>query len=405
MSDEPQQLPQRPNLRHLRDQAKDLLRSGGAASLTAAQYAIARRYGFPSWPKLKEHVDALTDDGRLSDALRELDLPRVQELARRNPSCLRGRPGSDPPLARVARRDDDPLRTAQRLQLAEWLIAHGATDGLRDGRALGNAAYHDDVAMAELLLRQGADPAARDPMICACEVICPRVLRCLLDHGAPPIIDAARMLLQTYMRNPAGKHAGLDALAAAGCPLPDTAALAVHRGRLDLLERLVGQDPSLLQRRLELLDIYPAALGGTDPGNGLHATPLAGGTLLHLAIEYDELDVARWLLAHGAAVDARALGDAGHSPLFHAVVTQGRKAEDAARLLLTHGADPNLRATVRKQLRYMGDRELERPRTYVGCTPISYARRWAVSRWVNEPAITAVAAAGGADDGGEVMVE
>ena len=53
----PRPLPERPNLRHLKDQAKDLLKSGGADSLTDAQFKIARVYGFASWSELKKHVD------------------------------------------------------------------------------------------------------------------------------------------------------------------------------------------------------------------------------------------------------------------------------------------------------------------------------------------------------------
>src|SRR5579885_2115026 len=44
--------PDRPNLRHLKDQAKDVLKAGQAASLADAQFIIAKRYGFQSWPKL-----------------------------------------------------------------------------------------------------------------------------------------------------------------------------------------------------------------------------------------------------------------------------------------------------------------------------------------------------------------
>ena len=55
----PRPLPDRPNLRHLKDQAKDLLKTGAAASITDAQFKIARLYGFASWPKLKAHVDSL----------------------------------------------------------------------------------------------------------------------------------------------------------------------------------------------------------------------------------------------------------------------------------------------------------------------------------------------------------
>jgi hypothetical protein len=59
-------LPDRPNLRHLRDQAKDLLKAGTASSLADAQLQTARLYGFASWPKLKAHAysqSSLSFDG------------------------------------------------------------------------------------------------------------------------------------------------------------------------------------------------------------------------------------------------------------------------------------------------------------------------------------------------------
>ena len=36
--DPPRRLPDRPNLRHLKDQAKDLVKAGAAPSITAAQF-------------------------------------------------------------------------------------------------------------------------------------------------------------------------------------------------------------------------------------------------------------------------------------------------------------------------------------------------------------------------------
>ena len=56
-------LPSRPSLDHLRKQAKDLLgdiqQSNPGWKLADAQHAIARQYGFASWPKLKSHVESL----------------------------------------------------------------------------------------------------------------------------------------------------------------------------------------------------------------------------------------------------------------------------------------------------------------------------------------------------------
>ena len=56
-------LPTRPNLEHLKKQARERLRElqvrVPGTRLADAQHAIAREYGFPSWPKLKAHVDAV----------------------------------------------------------------------------------------------------------------------------------------------------------------------------------------------------------------------------------------------------------------------------------------------------------------------------------------------------------
>src|SRR3954447_9944978 len=61
----PRPLPERPNLRHLKDQAKDLLATGKASSLADAQFQIARLYAFVSWPKLNAHVEPLEEVGKL----------------------------------------------------------------------------------------------------------------------------------------------------------------------------------------------------------------------------------------------------------------------------------------------------------------------------------------------------
>jgi hypothetical protein len=57
------QLPAHANLEHLKKQAKDRLHDvqerNPGAKLADAQHAIAREYGFASWPKLKTHVESL----------------------------------------------------------------------------------------------------------------------------------------------------------------------------------------------------------------------------------------------------------------------------------------------------------------------------------------------------------
>jgi hypothetical protein len=55
-------LPARPNLEYLKNEAKDRLddlrRADPSAQLADAQHALAREYGFASWPKMKAHVEA-----------------------------------------------------------------------------------------------------------------------------------------------------------------------------------------------------------------------------------------------------------------------------------------------------------------------------------------------------------
>ena len=64
--------PEYPNLEHLKKRAKDLLRElqrqNSASKLAGAQRAIAREYGFASWPKLKALVESLPRPAAPSEA-------------------------------------------------------------------------------------------------------------------------------------------------------------------------------------------------------------------------------------------------------------------------------------------------------------------------------------------------
>src|SRR2546421_5490848 len=89
MSSQPLSLPDHPDLRHLKEQAKDLLRAGEAPTLSDAQRQISHRYGFRSWPTLKKHVELLQDVGLLKEAIDRNDLERVTAMMTRNPSLHR----------------------------------------------------------------------------------------------------------------------------------------------------------------------------------------------------------------------------------------------------------------------------------------------------------------------------
>jgi len=125
-----------------------------------------------------------------------------------------------------------------------------------------------------------------------------------------------------------------------------------------------------------------------------HATPLDGVTLLHMAVDFDEDDIVRRLLDRGADPNAAASVDSegfgGQTPLFHTVVTLGRKDDALARVLLDAGADPRARASLRKQLRDMGDPEKERMREFRDVTPAEYARQFGEPLFVNQAAVNAL---------------
>jgi hypothetical protein len=80
------QLPSRPNLDFLRKQAKELLedlqRQDPSTQLADAQHALAREYGFASWPLLKTHVEdrlaAFAQGARLFAGAWKADIARSQ---------------------------------------------------------------------------------------------------------------------------------------------------------------------------------------------------------------------------------------------------------------------------------------------------------------------------------------
>jgi ankyrin repeat protein len=62
------ELPDQPSLEQLRKQAKDLRRADGI-SLSSAQLAVARQYGFASWTRLKRHVEVVTRYSRFPERM------------------------------------------------------------------------------------------------------------------------------------------------------------------------------------------------------------------------------------------------------------------------------------------------------------------------------------------------
>jgi len=90
-----QRLPHLPNLDHLKKQAKDVLRVSRHRTprwrLADAQHALARGYGFPTWPDLKAHVASVR---RQSAAMPAND----HQLEEGKPGAARRTAPSSPPI-------------------------------------------------------------------------------------------------------------------------------------------------------------------------------------------------------------------------------------------------------------------------------------------------------------------
>jgi hypothetical protein len=207
------------------------------------------------------------------------------------------------------------------------------------------------------------------------------------------------LALETYARNPQSKHQILEIMAEHGVVLPDTPPMAVHRGRIDLLERHLRHDSGLLTRTFSHQEIWPPELEcHADESLALHGAPLAHATLLHLATDYEELEIARWLIDRGMDVNVRADVDAdgfgGHTALFSCVVTYNARGRDPslARLLLDRGADPNARASIRKSLAFARDTAVHE---YRDVTPFGWGRRFHDQSYVCQASMRAIADAGG----------
>ncbi len=66
--------------------------------------------------------------------------------------------------------------------------------------------------------------------------------------------------------------------------------------------------------------------------------------------------------------------------------------DSKARLLLDHGADPNARATFRRDAQFHDKVPTD---ALHGVTPVGYARRYSDRRSVNAPALSAIVERGG----------
>lgn len=424
-------VPVRPNLRQLRQQAKDLLhaiRRGDPAALEEfkqshpaselksaiadvkladVQLTLARSYGVASWPRIVQACN-------LIDAIWRDDIDTVREIVTKNPALIHEN-------ARATRKCNwgPPLSYAANLgrnEIIEMLYKLGATDL---EQAIDRAVLQSKIDTARMLHKMmGSPPPPEDCLGGAAYTLSASGTALMLELGAKvrdeygKQIAPVDVVLESDSRNPPAKHQILEMYVQHGLELPDTPTMAVHRGRIDLLEKHLQRDPELLERTFSHEEIYPPELRCHDEIQATQGTPLAGTTLLHLCADYDEIEIARWLLERGMDVNTRAdvdpAGFGGHTALFSTVVSQpnywmnhGNKQLLApfTKLLLEHGANPNIRASLRKQLHpgYGPKYDTTRAYEYRNVTALSWGRQFHAKVFVSEPALKLIEEYGGVD--------
>jgi hypothetical protein len=363
--------------------------AAAALRLNDAQLVIAREYGFAHWTELKQRVEANSLAHALHAAIRADDRDEVVRIARMRPQLLHiplvsGNWG--PPMSHAA--------NLGRLEIIEALAALGARD---HQHAFDRALLQGQIECARWLHAHGAE-LLPGIVMGTCETLNAAGFELLAGLGAPLTdhrgdrLAPLALVLGTYGRNPTGKHAILESLAQHGYDLPDTPIMAFHRGSVGRLREHLRRDPTLLTRRFTLRDIYPTELGcGNDDSSGMHWTPIAGTTLLHLAIDFEEREIFDWLIGQGADVNARASVDddgfGGHTPLFHTVVCHPGGDATFVQALLQHGASTGVRASLRKFLDWC-----ENPRWHEArdVTAEEWGHGFPERQWVNSAALRAL---------------
>src|SRR6267154_457028 len=266
-------LPSRPDLAQQKKLAKELLESFASGNAEAvarvrselpdkqkialadAQFVLAREYGFENWAAIKKHIETRSDDTRSPEV-------RMHDAFNRH----------DAKAVRTLFEKHPALRN----RIDEPLFAF-------DSPAI--VAYADNPAMVDVLLDFGADPNRRS------------------DWWAGGIHAL-------YFAT----GAAADRLIAAGA-IPDACA-AAHLDRLDLLSRMIAEDPARVHER------------GGD-----------GQTPLHFATSRAVVDM---LLDAGADIDARDVDHRSTAAEWMLDQKRGAGRFDLARYLVERGASVDI---------------------------------------------------------------
>ena len=335
------QLPARPSLEHLRNEAKrrleTLRRDDPAAKLADAQLLVARAYGFASWRQLKSTVDEQTRQ-RLFEAARtgELDTVRRALDGGFHPGTLDDTGRTIHQVAKALghtelellmrdyqERDERPPDVKRAVAAIHAAAADGRADelcrllethpDLIDARgvdlagqtALHRAAWNDRAECVRALLDAGADVRIRDygdnasALHGAAQRASVAVVRMLVEAGADVI--------------GAGDDHQLGVLGWATClgrVRDDVAAYLVQAGaKLDIWSGIALGHAADVRA---LVEHEPGLLGARTSRNEHRRTPL------HHASALNRPDMVRLLIDLGA--DVAATDDTGATPLTAAAL-------------------------------------------------------------------------------------
>ncbi|HEV2711355.1 MAG TPA: ankyrin repeat domain-containing protein [Edaphobacter sp.] len=292
------QLPDRPNLEHLKKQARLLLRESLAGDAAAAErfraagtqsstavpkladalHAIAREYGFDSWPSLKGHVESSSDDPveALTSAVRANDAALVRQVLKRHPA-LKSRlneplPNFDfeaPALIGAVNRGNR--------EMVEVLLDAGADINARTKWWAGSFGVFDgDPKLASFLIERGAyvdiHAAARLGMFDRVKELVegdPVLVHARGGDGQMPLHFAATVEIAAYLLDHGAEidardidHESTAAQYMAGCttwPRTDVLRYLISRGAqtdllmaaslgdLELVRKYLDADPDLIR--------------------------------------------------------------------------------------------------------------------------------------------------------------
>ena len=324
------QLPSRPDLEQLKRQAKELQQSA-RVPLHEAQTRLAREYGFASWNKLREEVEARTlefaaavtefvkaaTDERPDRAERILALhPKIRTANVYTALVLGDAAAVDAPLAK------DPALATKPGGPRGWLpihyVCHTAT-GDKDGLA----------DIARRLIALGADPNTKFPW---------------LHHGVrrPVLWGASRQsqslsLVNVLLDAGADPNDGVTLpMAATAGDIPVLEALRAHGTHVD--QPWASDGSTALYAMLHWSRTPEGALWllahGADP-NAAFAE--SGETPLHVAARAWDVPLVEAMVARGADI-ARQRADR-RTPYAVAALSNNRAV---AEWLLAHGASAEL---------------------------------------------------------------